>query len=81
MEEVVVNEKEKRFFNYWEQRFNTILNEKTSWTRLFLTVNKSSFPESVNIDSFCNKFIHDFNLNLSYKYNESDNEFDLTITR
>ena len=46
-----------------------------------MTVNKATFPETLNIETFCKKFMQDFNMKLTYKYDESDNEYDLTITR
>ncbi len=81
MEDVIVNEKVDKFLNYWEQRFKTIFEDNTTWTTLFMTVNKSTFPESLTIETFCKKFMQDFNMKLSYKYDESDNDYDLTITR
>ncbi|CAM3285253.1 hypothetical protein EMST110833_06250 [Empedobacter stercoris] len=81
MEEILSNEKEEKFLNYWENRFTTIFKNNTSWTTLFLTVNKSTFPDSLNIETFCKKFMQDFNMKLTYKLDESDNEYDLTITR
>jgi len=81
MEEILINEKEEKFLTYWEKRFSTIFKDNTSWTTLFMTVNKATFPDSLNIETFCKKFMQDFNMKLSYKYDESDNEYDLTITR
>ena len=81
MEDVLVNEKEAKFLNYWEQRFKTIFEVNTTLTTLFMTVNKSTFPESLSIETFCKKFMQDFNMKLSYKFDESDNDYDLTITR
>ncbi|WP_313386362.1 hypothetical protein [Chishuiella sp.] len=81
MEEMLVNEKEEKFLNYWEQRFKTIFEDNTSWTKLFMTVNKSTFPDSVNIEVFSKRFSQDFNMQLSYKYDEVDNEYDLTIVK
>ncbi|WP_313373981.1 hypothetical protein [Chishuiella sp.] len=81
MEEMLVNEKEEKFLNYWEQRFKTIFEDNTSWTKLFMRVNKSTFPDSVNIEVFSKRFSQDFNMQLSYKYDEADNEYDLTIVK
>ena len=81
MEDVLVNGKEAKFLNYWEQRFKTIFEVNTTWTTLFMTVNKSTFPESLSIETFCKKFMQDLNMKLSYKFDESDNDYDLTITR
>ena len=81
MEDVLVNEKEEKFLNYWEQRFRTIFEDNTTWTTLFMTVNKSTFPQTLSIETFCKKFMQDFNMKLSYKFDESDNDYDLTITR
>ncbi|MEG0188785.1 MAG: hypothetical protein RR668_09000 [Algoriella sp.] len=81
MEDVLVNEKEEKFLNYWEQRFRTIFEDNTTRTTLFMTVNKSTFPQTLSIETFCKKFMQDFNMKLSYKYDESDNDYDLTITR
>ena len=81
MEDVLVNEKEEKFLNYWEQRFRTIFEDNTTWTTLFMTVNKSTFPQTLSIETFCKKFMQDSNMKLSYKYDESDNDYDLTITR
>jgi len=81
MQEVLVNDQEEKFLNYWGQRFRTIFEENTSWTTMFMTVNKSTFPETLDIETFCQRFIQEFNMGLSYKYDDTENKFDLTITR
>ena len=45
MEEILINEKEEKFLTYWEKRFSTIFKDNTSWTTLFMTVNKATFPD------------------------------------
>ena len=75
------DEETLKFLKYWEQRFEMIMEQNTNWTRLFLIVDYSTFPTTLSIESFCSKFSQDLQFNISYKRDESSNNYDLTITR
>jgi len=70
-----------KFLKYWEDRFKLIFEQNTNWTKLFLTLENNNLPKSISIDKFCNKYSQDFQMNISYKIDPNNNNFDLTITR
>jgi len=75
------DEQTVKFLKYWEQRFKTIIDQNTNWTKMFMTIDPSSLPIQVSIDKFCSKYSQEFQLNISYKIDENSNQYDLTITK
>ena len=75
------DEETLKFLKYWEHRFKLIFEQNTNWTKLFLILDSSDLPNNMNIDQFCSKYSQDFQMNISYKIDASNNNFDLTITR
>ena len=79
--ENIKDEQSMKFFKYWEERFNKILAQNTNWTKLFMSVEQNSLPDMITMDKFCNKYSQDFQLNISYRLDDSSKDYDLTITR
>ncbi|RLZ07114.1 hypothetical protein [Faecalibacter macacae] len=76
-----IKAKENHFLKYWERRFDLILQQNTNWNKLYFSLNKDIFPETIDIDYFCIKHSQELNLKFNYKVDQDAKHYNITITK
>ena len=69
------------YLKHWKRRFNLILLQDTNWNKLYFSLEKDSFPKSVDIDDFFIKYSQELNLKFNYKIDLDSRHYNITITK